>query len=284
MAQACGIADELCATAHEGIDRVNWLGIEPADGSDWSLAPLGAGLGDGYTGVAVFLQAAHRVSGIQRYAEVAALALSGLPGLLAEWTEDDKAAAEIGGGAVNGLGGIAWAMAHLSHPLGGADPLVAPRLLEQTLVLCERLVERSTAPARGSWPVAAPADVATGLAGLTVALRSVARSAARPDLASRAARTASLAAALLSPVEPGRVGGGALYGAAAATWAWHLPPPAAEPAFDGDISWCSGLSGRLSVLDVSADDAERGIGLIERLGPLSDHAPCHGELGVPKHC
>ena len=71
IAEACAIADELCAAAQYRGEHVGWLSLEPADGMHWSLTPLGAGLGDGYLGVALFLVALARQTGIPRYLDLA---------------------------------------------------------------------------------------------------------------------------------------------------------------------------------------------------------------------
>jgi lantibiotic modifying enzyme len=262
IAHACGVADELCAIGHEAGRRTNWLGLEPADGSLWSLAPLGASLGDGYLGVALFLQTAYRVTGIQRYFDTAARAVAGLPALLAEWLDDEEAAHDIGGGALEGLGGIAWALAHLTLPVNGTGPLLPPASLDQALALCGRLLVGATTGSVGG-PAGSAGDIADGLAGLSITLRAVAGSAVSPAAAGTAARLARLAASTpTAAVGPDT--GGAHYQIGEA----------------GDVSWCSGLAGRLVRTELDVDAGARGIAALARFGPLSDHSPCHGEVGV----
>jgi type 2 lantibiotic biosynthesis protein LanM len=256
IAQACGLADELCAIAHDGDRRSNWLGLEPSDGSLWSLAPLGASLGDGYLGVALFLHMTYRITGIQRYFDTAARAVAGLPTLLAGWIDDEDAAHDIGGGALDGLGGIAWVLAHLTRPVNGSDPLLPPSTLDQALVLCGRLLADGVA-------ALPPGDVADGLAGLTVTMRAVAASSVPATAAASASQLVQLAAEPTAPVSGVRAGGA------------HYRAGQAD-----DVSWCSGLAGRLVTAELDSATVLRGITTLAEFGPLGDHAPCHGEVGV----
>ena len=277
LAQACGIADELCATARRGVERMNWLGIEPADGRHWTVAPLGAGLADGYLGVAVFLAAAYRLTGVARYAVAAAHSLTFLPKLLGGLTHDAEAAGDIGGGAMDGLGGMAWALAQLSQRLPDGRHLVAPAALEQAVELCARVV----AAAAEDPDEALAGDVAGGLAGLAVTLPAVARSRVDPVVGRRAAELAGAVTALLrSRTVPG-AGGGGLYGAASLAWASAGPAELTVPVQAvADPSWCSGLAGWLAVLDPPKPEVDRAVRLIGEYGPLAEHSLCHGELGV----
>jgi type 2 lantibiotic biosynthesis protein LanM len=254
VAHACGIADELVATAHVGADRLNWLGLEPSDGSLWSLAPLGASLGDGFVGVALFLYMTHRISRIQRYYDAAARVVASLPALLLEWIEDPEAAGEIGGGAMDGLGGIAWALGHLTQTVDGVPPLLPPSTLEQALVLCERIVQDVVAQSEIG-------DVADGLAGLTVTMQALVAS----PVAAVSASAAKLARQLVGLAgRPAYKTGGAYY-------------RTGEP---GDVSWCAGLAGRLVTGEFDRVTVMKGIADLAAFGPLADHAPCHGEIGV----
>lgn len=65
-----------------GPDMVNWIGLTRTEGGTWMLAPLGAGLLDGYSGVALFLAELFGRTGRPAYADAAAQAMTQLPRLL----------------------------------------------------------------------------------------------------------------------------------------------------------------------------------------------------------
>jgi len=73
---ACELADELVARAVHDHDRANWLGLELVDGRHWTVLPLGAGLAEGYCGVALFLAQLGTLSGLNRYPELARKAVA----------------------------------------------------------------------------------------------------------------------------------------------------------------------------------------------------------------
>jgi type 2 lantibiotic biosynthesis protein LanM len=278
VAHACAIADELCGAARYRGDRVGWLSLEPADGRHWSLTPLGAGLGDGYLGVALFLVALAQQTGIPRYLNLAAQVLFGLPDLIERCLADELAATQIGGGAMDGLGGIAWAVAHLTRAPDGSAGLLPDRMLADVLELCQRLVsyrqERSN-----HQPAVGDGDVAGGLAGLVLTLDSVARSGLPPALTNTSRHLADAAARLLPQIDPDAVAGGALHGPTGTAWARRVAGGADRPPVgSADLSWCSGLSGQL-VLGTAAARPD----LVRALAdspPLAHHGVCHGETGA----
>ncbi|MGZ0238063.1 type 2 lanthipeptide synthetase LanM family protein, partial [Streptomyces sp. CPS1] len=55
LAAVCGIADDIAARAVRDGGRANWLGLERVSGPHWAVLPMGAGLAQGYCGVALFL-------------------------------------------------------------------------------------------------------------------------------------------------------------------------------------------------------------------------------------
>ncbi|MCZ0991333.1 DUF4135 domain-containing protein [Streptomyces diastatochromogenes] len=63
LAAACGIADEIAARAVRSEGRTNWLGLERVSGPHWAVLPMGAGLAQGYCGVALFLAHADALAG-----------------------------------------------------------------------------------------------------------------------------------------------------------------------------------------------------------------------------
>ncbi|MFE3634229.1 type 2 lanthipeptide synthetase LanM family protein [Streptomyces sp. NPDC059168] len=118
LAAACGIADEIAARAIRGGGRTNWLGLEQVSGPHWAVLPMGAGLGQGYCGVALFLAQADALTGAGRYATLAREAVRPLPALMRALAADPELSAAAGPGAYNGLAGIVHALVRLSALLG----------------------------------------------------------------------------------------------------------------------------------------------------------------------
>jgi type 2 lantibiotic biosynthesis protein LanM len=114
LAAACGLADRIVARGMVGGDRVNWLGLQRVDGRRWMVLPMGAGLGDGYLGVALFLAQLAALTGVARYADVAHRAISPLPRLLAVLAERGDLITAIGCGSHAGFGGIGYGLARLA--------------------------------------------------------------------------------------------------------------------------------------------------------------------------
>ena len=292
LAAACGIADELVARSVPDARRANWLAVELVDGRHWSVLPMGAGLGDGYTGVALFLAQLAELTSTRRYRDLARRALEPIPQLLAGFTAQPELVAAVGSGGFLGLGGISYALARIG-----------------TLLADEEIL--SWLPAAVSLTAAADDPAQSGLflgtAGALAAMLAVHADtglAAAGDLARRLAdRLATrFERAPLADQDTGFANGHSGIGFALARYAERnhsaahaelartaLSPDgstAALPARPGtpDIGWCSGLSGM--VLAQSATSADRGEGhdrairLLTDRNPLRDSSLCHGELGV----
>ncbi|MFJ5178579.1 type 2 lanthipeptide synthetase LanM family protein [Streptomyces griseoviridis] len=114
LAAACGIADEIAARAVRGGGRTNWLGLERVSGPHWAVLPMGAGLAQGYCGVALFLAHTDALAGAGRYAAAAREAVGPLPALLRAMADDPELSAAAGPGGYDGLGGIVYAVLRLS--------------------------------------------------------------------------------------------------------------------------------------------------------------------------
>lgn len=139
LAAACGIADEIAARAVRAGGRANWLGLERLPGGHWSVLPMGAGLAQGYTGVALFLAQAGLLAGAERYTALAHEAVRPLPALLKMLAADPELCAAVGPGAYDGLGGILYGLVRLSALLDAdlADSLPdALTALEHAVVAC----------------------------------------------------------------------------------------------------------------------------------------------------
>jgi type 2 lantibiotic biosynthesis protein LanM len=270
LSAACGVADAIIARASSAAGRVNWVGLELVDEKYWTVLPMGAGLGEGYTGVALFLAQLAELTGIDRYRDLAAKALSGLPWLVSALEADPELAAAAGPGGLLGLGGVAYATARLSRLLDRPD------LLD--------LTARTVAVLPAPTPETSP-RYTTGLAGGLVALRSVATQTGFAEATLLAdAYAAELAVRSLDPdlADPGFA-----HGAAGVDWALAgypretatLPPAKAATGH----GWCSGLAGQ--VLAYAGQPAVLG-GLGEQVrvlaaqDPLRDLSLCHGETGI----
>ncbi|MBO3741459.1 type 2 lanthipeptide synthetase LanM family protein [Actinoplanes flavus] len=105
------MADAIVARM-SGEERINWLGVEHVDGQ-WLVLPMGASLGTGYLGVALFLAELAAVTGVGRYAGQARGAVAGMPALVDLFTDHPELAETVGWGGLNGLGGIAYGLARL---------------------------------------------------------------------------------------------------------------------------------------------------------------------------
>ncbi|RKN05121.1 type 2 lantipeptide synthetase LanM [Streptomyces radicis] len=290
LAAACGIADEIVGRAVHGPDRANWLGLELVNDLHWTVLPMGAGLGQGYCGVALFLAQLGRLTGASRYTDLAAKALTALPGLIASLAAEPEWGRAVGPGAFHGLGGICYATARLATLLGD-DPRGALPSAVEALTLA------ATAPD-------APRGVTAGLAGALAAAGAVHAEHGLPGAAALAADLATRLTRSAAGPEQALEGPGFAHGDAGVGWALarHAPDPAARAAgsalLDAALArtaahepatgWCEGAAG---VLLAAADggaaegpEAERHTrpltDLVAQRPPRADLSPCHGELGT----
>ncbi|NKE63589.1 type 2 lantipeptide synthetase LanM, partial [Lentzea sp. PSKA42] len=260
LVAACGIADQILAHAVTGRDRVNWLGLELVDDRHWTVQPLGAGLSNGYTGVALFLAELGALTGAARYVDFARDAIRPLPSLLEMFAAEPELAAAAGGG-FHGLGGICYGLARLT-PLLGLDP----SLLSSAVSVMPR--EDSSI------------SVVDGVAGSLAAMLAV----GTPEslaLADRYAAVLRGATSTANGFARGHAGIGWALRRYAATVRDELSDAAAKAFLEGDAidptdnGWCAGLAGA-----ALARDDERLAGLLASREPLRDMSLCHGELGV----
>lgn len=125
LAAACGLADQIVTRASGGRDeidrsRVNWLGLQLVEDTQWMMLPMGAGLADGYLEVALFLAQLARLTGIDRYADVARRAVGALPELLSALDGRPELVSAIGVEADHPLvGGVDRAMDVITGDDGG---------------------------------------------------------------------------------------------------------------------------------------------------------------------
>jgi type 2 lantibiotic biosynthesis protein LanM len=153
------MADAIVARM-SGEERINWLGVEHVDGQ-WLVLPMGASLGTGYVGVALFLAQLAAVTGVDRYAGQARGAVAGTPALVDLFTEHPELVETVGWGGLNGLGGIAYGLARLGLLLDD------PALRDGAARLFALAGRSSPQPSGPGW--------ADGLAGHLAALSAVRR-------------------------------------------------------------------------------------------------------------
>jgi type 2 lantibiotic biosynthesis protein LanM len=128
LAQACQeqarrLADLVARRAvRDGQGRAGWLGLTLAGGSAWQAAPLRWDVYGGFSGVALFLDAAGRLLGEPDgapYRELAREALWPVDGILSvfEAEEPERLATKPDLGGMAGLPGLAYALACLAEGL-----------------------------------------------------------------------------------------------------------------------------------------------------------------------
>ena len=273
LVAACGIADHLLARAFTAGERTNWLGLERVDERYWTVLPMGAGLGEGYTGVALFLAELARLTGIARYHDLAVRAVRPLPALLAKLRDDPELAEAAGCGGPLGLGGVAYAVSRLSTLLDDGVP--------------DGLVEQAVAVMPNGGPGTAP-QFTVGLAGGLTAMRAVHTGTGLDAAAKLADRYAGLLLTQPSPTDPGFARGadGVTWALASAGFGTAGRAPYGEDpaALSGDDhGWCGGLAGALlarAEVRTSGNAVEKAIAALADRAPLKDLSLCHGEAGI----
>ncbi len=292
LVAACGVADEVLAHATAAAGRVNWVGLELVDDRYWAVAAMGAGLSNGYTGVALFLAQLGRLTGAARYTEHARDALAPIPGLLAAFAEDAEMAVAVGSGAFHGLGGICYALARLANLLDDAEIAGWLRTAVDIAAAVETIGED-------------PANLVEGWAGGLAAMAAV---RAESGLPAAGALARAYADRLLA-ASPG--GDGFARGRAGVGWALlryartggddrhgvvgranlradHALRQRLLDVAEADHSWCSGLSGAVLAhtahpdqpVDACTPHLDRCLNALAVHEPLRDLSLCHGELGV----
>lgn len=316
---ARAIGDRIADSAFRDGDRVGWLGMTFIEESRWQVQQIGHDLYSGYTGVALFLSQLARVTGEQRYADLARDAVAPLRVL-----EDELPAAQLeafNGSAFSGLAGTAYALVHV------ATNLDEPELMSPVETIFEAVtptVERDTAydVISGCAGGIAAALAVHEVTGTPAALRFAEacahrlREAARPQEHGVAWVTKMEATQPLAGFSHGAAGmGWALLRYAAATgdraaretglaafayerslyrehvgnWPDFRVMGGRAPSDDepGLHAWCHGSPGiGLSRIDLRhlgdpdiAADLDLALRAMVAAGPASNHSLCHGHLG-----
>ncbi|MBV1850635.1 type 2 lanthipeptide synthetase LanM family protein [Catellatospora tritici] len=286
LAAARGIGDQIVARAYREAGGAFWLGLELQDDRHWQLAPLGASLGTGYCGTALFLAQLAQVTGIDRYADVAHQALRPVPGLLGSLGARPEQLGIVGTGAFAGLGGIAYALSQLSVLLSDPDVATWARHAVELTAATEDADDET--------------GVVTGAAGGLAALTAVWELTANPVAWGAAFRLAQRLRQAPLPADRGFAQGAVGIGWALTRYAAVAGDPAcratglaairrAAAATGGPLSWCRGVTGlALAVVDSPAAMAEPDLAAIAaevvsrvaRQPVLHSHCLCHGESGV----
>ncbi|WP_433260005.1 type 2 lanthipeptide synthetase LanM family protein [Actinosynnema sp. CS-041913] len=278
VAAACGIADRIVADALRAGDRANWLGVELVEDRHWQVLPMGAGLGEGYSGVALFLAELARVTGIARYRDVALAAIRRVPDLLDGLRANPDLPAAAGVGAHLGLGGLCHALARLGPLLD--EPAIAGWLADLLTIM----------PPVGP---DTPRGFADGLAGGLVAMRSVHVQTGLEEARELARRYADTLEASRGPLnaDPPAASGGPLrpgfaHGEAGIAWALTRHGGVKHPGngpLPADPGWCSGGAGiALARAEVSGwtDELRDWVAGPADGSALRNMSLCHGEMGV----
>ncbi|MFF5497681.1 type 2 lanthipeptide synthetase LanM family protein [Streptomyces aquilus] len=247
LAAACGIADEITARAVRDGSRANWIGLERVSGDHWAVLPMGAGLAQGYCGVALFLAHTEALTGSGRYGAAAHEAIRPLPALLKALAEDPELSTAAGPGAYDGLGGIVYALVRLA------------RLLDEDLLACLPDALTALGHAAASCPDPGLAQGRAGALAAALATYEATEDSGALRLADRIADLLLTAPAdSLLPSTAGLADGTAGIGWALRRWAQHRPERAADveaaaralldatphTGGEADLSWSHGLAGK----------------------------------------
>jgi type 2 lantibiotic biosynthesis protein LanM len=272
LATACAVADQIVARSMVGGDRLNWLGLELVDDRQWLVLPMGAGLANGYVGVALFLAQLARLSGIERYGEVARRAVGAVPPLFEILAAQPALAPVIGPGGLHGLGGIGYALARMSTLLQDND-------LRRWAGIAVGHAASSRTSELG-W--------ATGDAGCLAATTAI-HAELGLDSAARLARACAERLLETSAELPS----GFADGAAGIGWALanHGETDAARAvlcrlaADRPEHGWCTGTAGVAVARTWLTDDEvraslARAVRVLSDRPVLRDLSLCHGELGI----
>lgn len=306
LAAATSVADAVAALAFPGT-QPTWFGLTPdtATPGRWAPAPLGPHLYDGIAGVTLFLAHAGRLTGEQRFTDLADRAAAGLTArILDRRVPGDRI------GAFTGWGGLVYTLGHLGELW--QTRRFAPAV-DVALARVTALAATDQAP-----------DLVDGFAGAVLAVSRAGLDPERVAPVVRGAARRLLAAADTAYADPpgGTAGaplGGLAHGAAgiaaalAHAWAVTGDPAYADAAtralaYDRSlfrpaeanwadlrrpgrcgVTWCHGAPGiglsRLLIRDALGPDdtldteITTAVATTLATGFGRNHSLCHGDLG-----
>jgi type 2 lantibiotic biosynthesis protein LanM len=281
------LADRLERCAYRRGERIAWIGVSSSDTAGRRIGPLGVGLYDGYSGVALFLAKLAELTGRDRYAALATRTLADVPALLER--PPGPAGEEPRCGPFVGITGLAYALVHVAASLG------EPTMLDAVLppAFAQAMAATDGRP-----------DALGGLAGCVAAVHAI--HAATGDRSAR--RLAHVWAQWLVgwPRLPRPyLEVGFAHGAAGVGWALvrHGAATGDDACVEAGLAafrherahglpagggWCRGAVGvglARSEGGVRGDpevkeDVDLAVRAVVSQGPLPDHCLCHGELGA----
>lgn len=271
IAEAEAIGEELWRRAvRSGPRSATWIALDPVRLDDaCQFRPIGFNLHSGSAGVAVFLAALARVTGKERYRELALAALDTPRGLD---LKDGSLLRAIGLGCNVGLASVIYAFA------------LAGQLLEET-ALYDSAREAALQVTEEALAADDRLDVVFGAAGCILGLLKLHRLTHDPDVLEAAARCGRHLLSRATPVYPGRAcptldrrhQTGFSHGAAGIALALaRLSQATGEPAFGelavDEVAWEEGqlLPEQRNYRDLRVRDGE----------PVCMASWCHGAPGI----
>jgi type 2 lantibiotic biosynthesis protein LanM len=190
-ALAVAIGDRLETLAQEGDSSTFWFGVRYARAEEWNVGPVGVDLHEGLPGVALFLAFLAYETGEPRYAHLARRTLAELR---AKLTEIERSGQRMALGAMTGWGGVIYTYALLAQIWSRDD------LLDLALAEALRLAERIDEDVEY--------DIASGAAGLALALSVLQRLWPRGEIEALLRRCGVRLAATAQPAATGGVAWG----------------------------------------------------------------------------
>jgi type 2 lantibiotic biosynthesis protein LanM len=115
---AASIGERLAALAYHGESDITWIGLTVSRDERWSLAPMRTSVYDGLAGIALFFGYLGTIRGDEKFLDLARRTAASVK---ATWRADIAAQPSIGG--FSGLGGLIYALTHLSGVLHDSELL-----------------------------------------------------------------------------------------------------------------------------------------------------------------
>ncbi|MBV9033044.1 MAG: type 2 lantipeptide synthetase LanM, partial [Acidobacteriaceae bacterium] len=154
IARAMAVGDRLARLAHREGDKASWIGLATSDEHRRHLSPSAHDLYDGLPGIVLFLSYLSTITGEDRYRDLAQCGLRALQAQL-----DSLDISWLGIGGFSGVGGVVYALCHLSAIWSDAT---LAEMAERALDGASKAIDSDNR-----------LDVIAGSAGFALALRSL---------------------------------------------------------------------------------------------------------------
>ncbi|MBV9676575.1 MAG: type 2 lantipeptide synthetase LanM, partial [Acidobacteriaceae bacterium] len=154
IARAMTVGDRLAQLAHREGDKASWIGLATSDEHRQHLSPSAHDLYDGLPGIVLFLSYLSTITGEDRYRDLAQCGLRALQAQL-----DSLDISWLGIGGFSGVGGVVYALCHLSAIWSDAT---LAEMAERALDGASKAIDSDNR-----------LDVIAGSAGFALALRSL---------------------------------------------------------------------------------------------------------------